>query len=105
MNAEDRQAIREKHKRIEMPEPFYGGCAVCLCYTFDETPELINAPWPCDVINVLDASENTSISCDTKQDEIRNECNHLEGGEIPHDTEGIVVWLYFIYCPKCGEKL
>jgi hypothetical protein len=32
-------------------------------------------------------------------------CDHLEGGEIPHTTEGINVWLWFTYCPKCGEKL
>jgi hypothetical protein len=32
-------------------------------------------------------------------------CDHVEGGEIPHTTEGINVWLYFAYCPKCGEKL
>jgi len=34
-----------------------------------------------------------------------NECDHVEGGEIPHTTEGINVWLWFTYCPKCGEKL
>jgi len=33
------------------------------------------------------------------------QCDHVEGGEIPYTTEGISVWLWFTYCPKCGEKL
>jgi len=32
-------------------------------------------------------------------------CDHLRGGEIPYTNEGINVWLWFAYCPKCGEKL
>lgn len=33
------------------------------------------------------------------------ECDHVEGGEIPHTTEGLNVWVWFTYCPECGEKL
>jgi len=39
------------------------------------------------------------------EDEVMPECDHVEGGEIAHTTEGINVWLHFTYCPKCGEKL
>lgn len=38
-------------------------------------------------------------------DTVKPECDHIEGGEIPHTTEGINVWLRFTYCPLCGEKL
>jgi len=36
---------------------------------------------------------------------LTNECDHIEGGEIPYTTEGISRWLCFEYCPKCGVKL
>ena len=126
MSLEERKALREKHIRIEMPKPFYGGCATCLCYTLSETPELVNAPWPCDVIKELDASENADISCDTKQTEERkfsdletkveqseisasatsdelptDECDHITK---PSSTVARIVAMGET-CPKCGEKL
>ena len=51
------------------------------------------------------ALEDTQPAEGTRSEPPVTECDHLDGGEIPHDTEGIVVWLYFTYCPKCGEKL
>ena len=33
------------------------------------------------------------------------QCDHPRGGEIPYTTEGISWWVWFTYCPKCGEKL
>ena len=96
MNAEDRQAIRKKH----VP------CTCGACY--DEGPECVwcaEMDWPCDVIKVLDALEQSQPAETIRSEPPVTECDHLDGGEIPHDTEGIVVWLYFTYCPKCGEKL
>ena len=31
------------------------------------------------------------------------ECDHLKGGEIPEWERN--VWVWFTYCPMCGEKL
>jgi hypothetical protein len=55
--------------------------------------------WPCDVIKVLDATEN--LKSNDLKDEV--ECDHLKGGEI-HEWERNV-WVWFTYCPMCGEKL
>jgi len=92
MNAEDRQALREKHRTDNNI-----WCVVCVevlpnTESFQglsgaATP----ARYPCDVIKVLDATEFVK------------ECNHIEGVEIPEWKQN--VWLWFTFCPKCGEKL
>ena len=90
MTPKERQALREKH----VP------CTCGACY--DEGPECVwcaEMDYPCDVIKLLDATENLKSS-DLK-DEV--ECDHLKGGEI-HEWERNV-WVWFTYCPKCGEKL
>lgn len=84
MNQQERDKLRAKHAldlyRDRMTWQVIASCAHCCT---DE--------WPCDVIKVLHATEP--------------ECDHVEGGEIPHATEGINVWLHFTFCPKCGVKL
>ena len=89
MTPEERQALREKHTYLG---DYCGFCVKDGGYPAD---------YPCDVIKVLDAAENL------KPNDLKTEveCDHPKGGEIPHTTEGISVWLWFTYCPKCGEKL
>jgi hypothetical protein len=49
--------------------------------------------------------DQSQSAATTRSEPLVTECDHIEGGEIPHTSEGIVVWLYFTYCPKCGVKL
>lgn len=59
---------------------------------------------------IYDAFENADISCDTKQAEKRNECDHCgvdSGGTDYYGTSNPpqeADW-NFTYCPKCGELL
>ena len=78
MNAEERQALREKHTCFDCDFP---NCHWC-----------VRMDYPCDVIKLLDATESEVTECD-----------HLKGGEIPEWEQN--VWVWFTYCPKCGEKL
>ena len=87
MNANERQALREKHVSD------FCGCGDdhppfrCLgCYV----------AYPCDVIKVLDATENLKPN-DLKT---KVECDHAIA---LHGTDP--VGINFSYCPKCGEKL
>ena len=87
MNQQERDALRKKHT-LEPYEDRTTGQEVATC------AHCCTDEWPCDVIKVLDAWEAAATECD-----------HVEGGEIPHTTEGINVWLHFTYCPLCGKKL
>ena len=84
MNAAERQALREKHKCCS--------CGYCLS---DECYAGCVGAYPCDVIKVLDATENLKFS-DLKTEV---ECDHADDDEVK--------WTYYNYtfCPKCGEKL
>jgi len=66
-----------------------GARSICSCGSFT---------WPCDVIKVLDATENLKPN-DLKT---KVECDHAIAlvlcGTDP-------VGINFNYCPKCGEKL
>ena len=91
MNAEERQALRGKHQP----------CTCGACY--DEGPECVwcaEMDWPCDVIKVLDATENLKFN-DLKTEV---ECDHMV-----YVNEGKPVLMHaslrVTYCPKCGEKL
>ena len=76
MNADVRQALRERHS----PKVNDAGKCMACSGTMNH---------PCDVIKVLDATEQR--------------CEHVEGGEV---TDGDCnLWLSFTFCPKCGEKL
>ena len=101
MNTAERQAIRERHAEE------YGLCVYCFVPdTYNgRVGEWMPALYPCDTIKVLDATEPAGT-------EFRatyidgwmpvNECDHRK---IPSTLEGISIWLWFTYCPKCGEKL
>ena len=103
MNADERQAIRAKHRvgQNEADDQCQG------CFTI---------PYPCDVIKVLDAweAENdywTQIENGTLPEMEVNECDHMtgvmfwtNGARFAYASErlGNKPWTY---CPKCGEKL
>ena len=111
MNAEERQALREKHVYTKLSPPLYEGCAECWVYTFEDEPRIVPAAYPCDVIKVLDAWEAVGETVPFGEQSLHSpepvgetdpklpECDHL--------TEIDEGWGYFefTYCPKCGEKL
>jgi hypothetical protein len=83
VNAEERQALREKHK----PDYDATGWA---CYAE------CRGTYPCDTIKLLDATEP--------------ECDHFDkfiGIMIPQSSEvgQVCESAKFPFCPKCGEKL
>ena len=82
MNSEERETLREKHSEDEKNQ-----CSYCLYEKY-----------PCDVIKVLDATEN--LKPNDLKDKV--ECDHAIAlvlcGTDP-------VGINFNYCPKCGEKL
>jgi len=87
MSAEERQALREKHHKIYEDDDD----SFCVeCYT----------PYPCDVIKLLDATENLKPN-DLKT---KVECKHLKSITVP-ERQGFKETIKFTYCPKCGEKL
>ena len=77
MNAEERQALREKHIKCDH-------CGLC-----DGCP----SEWPCEVIRDLDKPEPVS-----ETDPKLSECDHALGSDYFRDEQ-------YPYCPKCGEKL
>jgi len=83
MNAEERQALREKH----------------FLYHFNKCGECFLS-YPCDTIKVLDALEevleqvNYHINTEV-------ECEHLWLSRANAKYQ----WTVFTFCPKCGEKL
>ena len=86
MNAEERQALREKHRNCDPGE-------LDLCGWCKED-------YPCDVIKVLDATENLNPT-DLKTEV---ECKHLKSITVP-ERQGFNETIKFNFCPKCGEKL
>jgi len=98
MTPEERQALREKHGRFKFRDN-RTFCVFCLDdYGLDK-------PHPCDVIKVLDATENL------KFDDLKTkvECDHIIGlMTLPEGWDVIEhgqTSFAFTYCPKCGEKL
>ena len=79
MNAEERQALREKHAEQ------YGLCVYCFAPDPDAFSEFMPAVYPCDTIKVLDAWE--ADKCDHK--------TVLNGVEKT----------WWFACPKCNETL
>jgi len=85
MTEDERQALREKHAP-EDGDPT-NPCEFCW-----------PTAYPCDVIKVLDATENLKFS-DLKT---KVECDHAIAIAL-YGTDP--VGINFTYCPKCGEKL
>ena len=95
MNAEERQALREKHTYLG---DYCGFCVKDGGYPAD---------YPCDVIKVLDATEppGTDIRASATSDVLPvNECDHPEGGLVPNGGDEFSM-VEFAYCPKCGVEL
>ena len=112
MTLAERQALREKHRTDNNI-----WCVVCVevlpntegfqGLSGAATP----ARYPCDVIKVLDATENLNPSDLKTEPEIRasatsdvlpiNQCEHLWLSRANAKYQ----WTVFTYCPKCGEKL
>jgi len=92
MTPDERQALRQQHYNFGIIANAINGnndsCAKCW------------EAYPCDVIKVLDATENLKPN-DLKT---KVECDHTHWGSVPHPTNNYEV-LEFTYCPKCGEKL
>jgi len=92
LTPDERQALLEKHRR-----------------RWDETTprceyecfECGKVAYPCDVIKVLDATENLKFN-DLKT---KVECDHVTGSWILAGIDGDEKWLEFTYCPKCGVEL
>ena len=89
MTPDERQALREKHDKFGFREN-RTFCVFCL------DDDGLDIPYPCDVIKVLDATENLKFN-DLK---VKVECDHAIA---LHGTDP--VGINFSYCPKCGEKL
>ena len=96
MNAEERQALRERHAEE------YGLCVYCFVPdTYNgRVGEWMPAVYPCDIIKVLDATEPPVTECD-----------HMTGVEVGVNSARFVYASERLgnkpwnYCPKCGEKL
>jgi len=99
MTPEERQALREKHREIFDD---YGSicdyCDRCGCGEY-------YVEWPCDVIKVLDATENLKFN-DLK---VKVECDHWvtvkKSGQYGYASSVSPDYWTHTYCPKCGEKL
>ena len=96
MTPDERQALREKHQPLNYGDGVPPQCLGC----DDNCIEGDGIDWPCDVIKVLDATENLKPN-DLKT---KVECDHTYWGTVPHPINNYEV-LEFTYCPKCGEKL
>ena len=90
----ERQALREKHTPLDYGDGSPPQCLGC----DDNCIEGDGIDWPCDVIKVLDATENLKFN-DLK---VEVKCDHNLGLHlIPLNPEKPV---YLPYCPFCGEK-
>jgi len=89
MTLEERQTLQEKHSRDEKNQ-----CSYCLYERY-----------PCDVIKVLDATENLKFN-DLK---VKVECDHWvtvkRSGQYGYASSVLPEYWTHTYCPKCGEKL
>ena len=97
MTPEERQELREKHS-VDL-YALASRMTICVGCCMD---------YPCDVIRVLDATENLNPT-DLKTEV---ECDHNIGYRLsPENARVIRLADYlepsepFVYCPKCGEKL
>lgn len=84
MNADERQALREKHRDQLADNAAYDWHYCHECET----------DYPCDVIKVLDATENLNPT------DLKTEV------ECDQDHEAWqTIFSYFVFCPVCGVKL
>ena len=88
MTKDELKTLREKH-RWQMNNEGDDRCTGCFSYEY-----------PCDVIKVLDATENlkfndlkTEVDCDHRIETLKGKKKNAKA------------WFGFPYCPKCGEKL
>ena len=90
MTEDERQALREKH---QPHATFPSQCDEC------------SNTWPCDVIKVLDATENLKFN-DLR---VKVECDHWvtvkKSGQYGYASSVSLKYWTHTYCPKCGEKL
>ena len=105
MNADERQALRERHAEE------YGLCVYCFVPdTYNgRVGEWMPAVYPCDAIKVLDATEPavTEIRASATSDVMpTNECDHLGIEEFCkcYGYSDCVCGVHE-YCPVCGEEL
>ena len=109
---------RTKHQPLSQNFGSVGEVDYCVGCKTDQG--VLNVEWPCDVIKVLNLQDRQDQTCrpliqpdHIKGSEISasatsdvlptNECDHIDGGEIPEWERN--VWVWFTYCPMCGEKL
>ena len=92
----ERQALREKHTPLDYGDGSPPQCLGC----DDNCIEGDGIDWPCDVIKVLDATENlkfndlkTEVDCDHRIETLKGKKKNAKA------------WFGFPYCPKCGEEL
>ena len=93
MTSDERQALREKHTYLG---DYCGFCVKDGGYPAD---------YPCDVIKLLDATENlkpndlkTEVECDHWVT-VKRSNQYGNASSVPFEY-----WTHN-YCPKCGEKL
>ena len=90
MNQAERQALREKHAKCDH-------CGLC-----DGCP----SEYPCDVIKYIDAVELHKALLEATEPVSETD---PKLSEFPACDQDHPAWQkffpYFVYCPKCGEKL
>ena len=95
MTPEERQALREKHYSSESFE-----CCTPECMADD-----CLSNYPCDVIKVLDATENLKFN----YLKVKVECDHWvtvkKSGQYGYASSVSPEYWTHTFCPKCGEKL
>ena len=98
MTPAELQALREKHGKFGFRENRIF-CVFCL------DDDGLDIPYPCDVIKVLDATENLKFN-DLK---VKVECDHWvtvkKSGQYGYASSVSPEYWTHTYCPKCGEKL
>jgi len=102
MTKDERQALREKHLESQAFMCFTselekgGARSICSCGSFT---------WPCDVIKVLDATENLKPN-DLKT---KVECDHWvtvkRSGQYGYASSVSPEYWTHTFCPKCGVEL
>jgi len=106
MTPDERQALREKHKPMDDGD---GGFYCNYCREEDNGEAwygwAMGVEWPCDVIKVLDATENLKPN-DLKT---KVECDHWvtvkRSGQYGYASSVSPEYWTHTFCPKCGEKL